>query len=224
MKIKFLGHATFYLEIGDCKVLVDPFIDENPIAEAKAGDFNDIDYIFITHGHGDHIGDTISIARKSKAKVVANPEICSYLRKFDIDIITMQFGSYIKTKFGEVKMVPATHSSSIKVGDDNIYGGLACGYIFKDRESKVYHAGDTGITMEMSLLKDEKIDVALLPVGGHYTMGVQEIDKALELIDPKLFIPMHYNTWDIIKVDIDELKDKYRDKVIVLDIGQEYNT
>ncbi|HIC86693.1 MAG TPA: metal-dependent hydrolase [Aquificae bacterium] len=201
-KLTFIGHATWAVEGNNLKGIIDPFFDGNPQAAFKKDDFLDVNYIFLTHGHGDHIGDTIYIAKKSGATVIACFELTLYLDKFGVNTHKMHVGGRYKFPFGKVKLTPALHGNSIVDENGNIiYGGMPYGFVIEVDGKKVYHAGDTGLTMDMALLERENIDVALLPIGGNFTMDIEDALRAVELIKPKLAIPMHYNTWPIIEAD-----------------------
>ena len=200
MKIEYLGHACFCLEDDGVKILTDPFLTGNELASKKADEV-DADYIFVTHGHDDHIGDTYDIARRTGARVYAVVEMANGpMADKEINVASGNIGGSQKTPFGSVKFVPAIHGSGVP-------GALACGYIFEIDGKKIYHAGDTALMADMGLLADEKIDVALLPIGGHYTMGPEDALRAAKLIKPKYVIPMHYNTFPVIIQNPEDFKN-----------------
>ncbi len=204
MVVEYFGHAAFLLQTKKANILIDPFLTGNPFFEKTLDALPVIDYIFVTHGHGDHLGDTLEIAKKTGATVVANPEICHYLQLEKV--MTVQPSGYIPCDFGRFKAVVATHTSSIDKGETKIDGGMAFGYVFDVDGLRLYHAGDTGLHSDMALLKDEAIDVALLPIGGYFTMDIMEARRAATMIAPKTVIPMHYNTFDVIQEDPTNLK------------------
>ncbi|MCD6362899.1 MAG: metal-dependent hydrolase [Synergistetes bacterium] len=214
-KVKFLGHAAFYIEGEGLKALIDPFLRENPQAAAKPEDFNELNYIFLTHGHGDHLGDSIEIAKKTGATIVAVFELANYCSAKGAKIHPMHVGGRTSFPFGRVKLVPASHGSGIIEGEKILYGGNPCGVIIEVEGKKVYHAGDTGLIADMMLLKDEKIDLALLPIGGNFTMDLEDALKALDLIKPKRVIPMHYDTWPLIKADPEEFAKGAKERSVV---------
>lgn len=187
MKLTFIGHACFMVEEGDYSLLIDPFIEGNPQAKIKAKDLHPT-HIFVSHGHGDHKGDAVEIAKNTKARVITTNELGEEFGKEGIDAIAGHIGGKAKTEFGSVKYFQAFHGSGIA-------GGFACGFIIEIAGKKIYHAGDTGLTKDMELLKRENIDYALLPIGDFYTMGPEDALEAVKMIEPKNVIPMHYNTF-----------------------------
>jgi L-ascorbate metabolism protein UlaG (beta-lactamase superfamily) len=203
MKLQFLGHSCFIIEIKDIRIIIDPFLTGNALATQTVNDLKKIDFIFLTHGHADHVGDALAIAQQYHAKIYANPELCKLLalQSPQTSFHPFAFGGFIDLSFGKVKMTPALHTSSVDIQKTPQYGGLAGGFIFELEGKKLYHAGDTGLSKEMELLKKYKIDIALLPIGGNYTMDIEDTNQAIEMIAPQLVIPMHYNTFDLIKTD-----------------------
>lgn len=223
MYIQFLGHSCFYIEENNFKALIDPFIKNNPESKISTTDFHDLTHIFVTHGHGDHLGDTIEIAKKNNATVITNYEISCFLEKKGILTHPMHIGGRTKFDFGKVKMTPALHGSGIETENGMIYGGNPCGFIIEVNGKKIYHAGDTGLTMDMKLLEIEKINVALLPIGGNFTMDIEDAIRAVTFIKPEKVIPMHYNTFPIIKADPFILKKEVHDaEVIILKSNEVY--
>jgi len=196
MKIQFLGHSAFYVEGEGVKALIDPFLDQDIQQEFKVEELN---YIFLTHGHGDHLGSTVTLAKASGATVVANHEICLYLSSFGVNCHPMHIGGRTTFPFGKVKMTPALHGSGIETDEGVINGGNPGGFVIEIAGKKLYHAGDTGLTYDMKLLQIEEIDVALLPIGGNFTMDVEDALRAVDFIKPKVAIPMHYNTFPVIE-------------------------
>lgn len=217
MKIEFLGHACFLLEDPLAKILIDPFLTGNKLA-TKTADQIEADHICVTHGHDDHVGDTISIAARTGATVHAVVEVANHLfSNAEIKVQAGNIGGKMKTPFGSIKYVPANHGSGVP-------GGLACGFVFEIAGKKIYHAGDTGLVAEMKFLADEAIDVALLPIGDFYTMGPEDAVKAVAMIKPKYVIPMHYNTFPAIMQDPQEFKKMVEalgiSEVIILNPGE----
>lgn len=196
MKLTFLGHACFQLDDGSCKVLVDPFLTGNALAAASA-DKVEADFICVTHGHGDHVGDAVEIARRTGATVCCGVELAeSVFEPAGIQTCVGNLGGRIPMPFGSVKLVQAIHGSGVA-------GGLACGFVLEMDGKKIYHAGDTALTTDMVLLAEENIDAALLPIGDVYTMGPVDALRAVKMIQPKLVVPMHYNTFSAIAQDPD---------------------
>lgn len=219
--IRFLGHAAFEIK-GSKRILIDPFLTGNPKAAAKPEDFDKVDLILITHAHGDHLGDAVEIAKRTGAKIVAMYDISTYLVESNKGITTIGM-NYGPTEIDGVKIiqVPAWHSSSD--GKTNI--GNPCGYIIEIDGVKIYHAGDTYVFKDMELFAElYGIDVALLPIGGHFTMGPKEAAKAVELLKPKYVIPMHYNTFPPIAQNPEEFKELVGDKaeVVILNPGETF--
>jgi len=199
MKLTYMGHSAFYIEAGGCKLLIDPFLKNNPQCSIEPENLPHIDYILVTHGHSDHLGDTIDIARMFSSTVICNYEISLYLDRYNIECHSMHIGGSFEFAFGKVKMTPALHGSSILDGNHVIPGGNPGGFIISSEGKNIYHAGDTGLSMEMQLLRDAGIDYALLPIGGNFTMDIPDASKAVEFIQPKVVIPMHYDTFPLIK-------------------------
>ncbi len=197
MKIKWLGHSAFLLE-GSKRILIDPFITDNPIANVSEEDTKNIDYIALTHDHGDHMGDTEKIAKETGAKVITIYEISLDLQANGVDSLGMNIGGTAKLEGASFSMSPAMHSSG---------KGNPTGFIIEMDGEKVYHTGDTGLFATMSLIGEMySPDVMLLPIDGLFNMDVRLAAKAVELVKPKIAIPMHYNTWEPIKADPNEFK------------------
>ena len=200
-KLRYLGHSAFYVEGDGIRALIDPFLAGNPQAAAKPEDFTDINYIFLTHGHGDHIGNTIEIAKRTGAAVFTCNELAGFLASKGVKTEGMHIGGRARFPFGRVKLTPAWHGCSVIEGGQTRYAGVACGFVIEVEGSKIYHAGDTGLTMEMNLLADENISIALLPIGGYFTMDADDAAKAVKMIRPRVAVPMHYNTFPQNKAD-----------------------
>ncbi|NJE85125.1 metal-dependent hydrolase [Thermococcus sp. CX2] len=219
VKVRFLGHAAFEI-VGSKRILIDPFLTGNPAAAVKPEEL-EADLVLVTHAHGDHIGDAVLIAQRTGAKIVAMYDIATYLMENNKGITTIGM-NYGPTEIDGVKIVqvPAWHSSS----DGKYSIGNACGYIIELDGVKIYHAGDTFVFRDMELLAElyGPIDLALLPIGGHFTMGPREAAKAVEFLKPKKVVPMHYNTWPPIAKDPEEFKRLVGDKaeVVILKPGE----
>ncbi len=225
-KLWYLGHSAFYLEGEGIKALIDPFLNGNPWNIAKPEDFNDLNYIFVTHAHGDHLGDTIEIAKNTGATVVSIYEVCQYCNLKGVgNIHPMHIGGSHTFPFGRVKLVPAAHGSSVIENGEVKTLGCPCGMLIEVEGKTIYHAGDTGLIADMELIgKYEKVSIALLPIGGNFTMDIKDAAIAAELIKPEVAIPMHFKTWPIIDADPEKFKELVESKGIkslVLNPGEE---
>ncbi len=224
MKITYLGHSAILIEEGNFKGLIDPFISGNSLTEFNIGEFLDLTHIFVTHGHSDHIGDTVEIAKKADALIITNHELSAYFNKLKLKTHSMHIGGRTAFDFGKVKMINALHGSGILENGTMIYGGNPCGFVIEINGRKIYHAGDTGLTLDMKLLEDENIDVAFLPIGGNFTMDIDDAARAADFIKAKKVVPIHYNTFEIIKADPIEYKNKVKSSdVIILNINEYIN-
>jgi L-ascorbate metabolism protein UlaG (beta-lactamase superfamily) len=196
IQITWLGHACFLIDTGKDKLLIDPFIEGNPLAPVSS-ETVETDYILVSHGHGDHIGDTIAIAKRTGAMVISNFEIQNWLAAQGLEKLHPQhIGGGFNYPWGRVKLTIAHHGSGLP---DGSYGGNPCGFLFYLDDKKIYHACDTGLFYDMKLIGEEDIDLAILPIGDNFTMGPEDALKAVKLIEPKEVIPIHYNTFDVIE-------------------------
>jgi L-ascorbate metabolism protein UlaG (beta-lactamase superfamily) len=198
-KITWLGHGTFSIETGGKLVIIDPFFTGNPAA-TKTADEVSPDALIISHGHGDHVGDAVEIAKRTGCLVVANHEIIEWLTKQGVENVHAQhIGGSHKHDFGTVKLTIAHHGSSLPDGSN---GGNPCGILLKTDDGTIYHACDTGLFYDMKLIGEEGIDVAILPIGDNFTMGPEDALRAVKLIEPKRVIPDHFGTWPLIDQDV----------------------
>lgn len=198
VKVKWLSHASFFIETDKARLLVDPFITDNPLSPVSADDIQ-TDYIFISHGHGDHVGDSVPIAKRTGAMVVSNYEIQSWISAQGVENVhPLHIGGGFDWPWGRVKLTIAQHGSMLPDGSN---GGNPCGFIFYIDGIKIYHACDTGLFYDMKLIGEEEIDLAILPIGDNFTMGPEDALRAVKLIEPKKVVPIHYNTFDVIKQD-----------------------
>ena len=199
VKITWLGHSAFEIESGD-RIVVDPFLTGNPNAPKRWQDIK-CDIVAITHGHGDHVGDAIDIARKNDAIIVAIHEIAQFFSKLGLRVESMNKGATIQVHDTKFTMVHAIHSSGISGEKLMIEGGEAAGYVIHGSKV-VYHAGDTALFKDMELIGElYKPEIALIPIGDRFTMGIKEAALAVQMIAPRVAIPMHYGTFPLIDVD-----------------------
>lgn len=228
VEITFLGHAAFKLVSPQgLVVLIDPFLKNNPKTPAALKEVEKADLILVTHGHGDHLGDTISLAQKTNATVIGIAELAGYLGKKGVkNTVRMNKGGSYSFKGMRITMVNAQHSSSTTEGDQVIYLGEPTGFIIRfENGFTVYHAGDTAVMSDMKIFGDiYKPDLVLLPIGSHFTMDPKEAAYACKLLRPKFVIPMHYGTWPLLTGKAEEfaqlLKEQPEVKVIILAPGE----
>jgi L-ascorbate metabolism protein UlaG (beta-lactamase superfamily) len=202
IQVTWLGHATFLIETpGGKHVLVDPWVMNNPKTPADKKNLAKVDVMLCTHGHGDHIGDAVELAKKHNPKVVGIYELCAWLQhKGAQQIAPMNKGGTQAIGDIKVTMVQANHSSGIEDGNQAVYGGEACGYVIAfENGLKIYHAGDTNVFGDMEIIRDlYRPDLAMLPIGDLFTMGPKEAAYACRLLEPKAVIPMHWGTFPVL--------------------------
>lgn len=223
MQIRFLGHACFELSDGSDMVLIDPFLSGNPKA-AIAADDAQATTILLTHGHGDHIGDTVSIAKRTSAPVVAIVELAGEIGEEGVETFDPNLGGTVRFDWGWVRLVPAWHTSTTPKGTVNTPAGLVVNF----HDAIVYHLGDTCVFSDLTLVgKRAPIDVALMCIGGHYTMDPTDAVDAAELVGAKTVIPCHYNTFPLIEVDVEAFKSDVESatssNVVVLEPGETHS-
>ncbi|PDY46928.1 metal-dependent hydrolase [Bacillus pseudomycoides] len=203
MKISYHGHSVVKIEANGNVILIDPFLTGNPKTDLKAEDVK-VDAIILSHGHGDHVGDTVALAKKNNAVVVAPFELATFLGWRGVNTHPMHIGGSHVFDFGKVKFTQAFHGSSY-IDEENqtiTYTGMPAGILFTAEEKTVYHAGDTALFSDMKLIGSlNNIDLAFLPIGDNFTMGPEDAVLAAEWIGAKTVVPMHYNTFPVIQQD-----------------------
>ncbi len=207
LTLRYHGHDCWELDDGRHRVLIDPFLTGNPLADTTPDAFTKLDAIIVTHGHGDHVGDAAAIAKRTGALVVSNFEIVNYLGAQGAKGHPMHIGGGRTFPFGHVKLTIAHHGST---GPNGEALGNPTGVIVTMGGRKVYHSGDTGLFLDMQLIGEAwgPLDVALLPIGDNFTMDVDDAVRAAKFLKPGVAVPMHYNTFDIIKADPQEFARK----------------
>ncbi len=197
--LTWLGHSAWRLQTAGTTLLIDPFFTGNPAA-ATTVDEVAADFIVITHGHGDHVGDAAAIARRTGALVISNFEIIEWLAPQGVQRgHAMNIGGAHSFPFGDLKLTIAHHSSMLPDGSS---GGNPCGLLIRLSDGqKIYHAGDTGLFYDMKLIGEAGIDLAILPIGDNFTMGPDDAIRAVQLIGPRRVVPTHFNTWSLIAQD-----------------------
>ncbi|MFO0428431.1 MAG: metal-dependent hydrolase [Planctomyces sp.] len=221
--IRFLGHGAFQIETSGRSVLIDPFLTGNPLASISA-DKIAADYIIVSHGHGDHVGDTIAIAQRTGATVIANHEIIQWFQKQGVQKThDMHIGGSHRFDFGTVKLTIAHHGSMLP---DGSYGGNPAGILLETVVGNIYHAADTGLFYDMKLIGECGLKVAILPIGDNYTMGPKDAIRATQFLQPEIVIPGHYNTFPVIQQNVQEWADSIRNettaKPVILNPGESY--
>jgi L-ascorbate metabolism protein UlaG (beta-lactamase superfamily) len=207
VKLIYHGHSCWELASASRRVIIDPFLTGNPRAAVKPDDFEKMDAIIVTHGHGDHLGDVPAIANKTGAIIISNFEIANYFEAQGWGAHGLHIGGGHDFPFGRVKLTIAHHGSS---GPNGEYLGNPAGVVLTMDGTRVYHAGDTGLFLDMKLIAEMNgpLDAALLPIGDNFTMGIDDAVKAAEFLDAGITIPMHYNTFPVIEADPDEFAGK----------------
>lgn len=198
LTLTWYGHAAFGLDVNGTKLLVDPFLNDNPASAVKADEV-DADFILVSHGHGDHIGDAIAIAKRTGALIISTYEVASWFENQGLKAHSQHIGGGFQYPFGYLKLTIAVHGSRLP---DGTCGGNPAGFLLTTpTEEMVYLACDTGLFTDMRLIGEEGIDLAALPIGDNYTMGPDDALRAVNLLEPKHVIPVHYSTWEIIEQD-----------------------
>ncbi len=222
MKLKYFGHSAFQIVTKKGQtILIDPFLDNNPVSPVKSKDVK-ADFIIVTHGHGDHVGDSLSIAKKYNPLFICVNELAEWFKEKGCNAHNMHIGGSHEFDFGKVKFTIAHHGS---LTPDNKYAGEASGALITIEGKTIYHTGDTGLFYDMKLIGEmNPVDYMLLPIGDNYTMGMNDAVKAVELANPKVAIPIHFNTFPVIKSDPQSFKKAVEAKgfkCIVMNFGEE---
>ncbi|MGD8605050.1 MAG: metal-dependent hydrolase [Anaerolineales bacterium] len=223
VKVTWFGHASIGLQVGDQSILIDPYLKDNPAASVDPSEL-EADYILVSHGHSDHVGDTVSIAKRTGATVVSNAEIAGWFGKQGLATHAQHLGGGYTYPFGYLKLTLALHGSGLPDGSN---GGNPAGFLLTTPDDKkLYFACDTGLFGDMRLIGEEGIDLAMLPIGDNYTMGPDDALRAVKLIEPKHVIPIHYNTFDLLAQDADawakRVEEQTDSKVHVLQPGDSF--
>ena len=220
--VRWLGHSAFHISGGGADVLVDPFLTGNPKGVISADDAQ-ADVILLTHGHGDHYGDTISIAKRTGATVVAITELAGEIEGEGVEnVLNPNLGGTVKFDWGWVKLVPAWHTAVSPSGTAHAPAGLLISY----GGHLIYHLGDTCLFGDLKLIaqRGDKVELALVPIGGHYTMDRYDAVTAVELINPSQVIPIHYNTFPPIETDAEAFKQDVQNagfsEVVIVQPGE----
>ena len=210
--LTFHGHSCVSVKTCDKEIIIDPFLTGNNSAIISSEEINPY-AILLTHGHGDHLGDALSIASRCNSLVVAPFELAEYCRYQGIENVHgMQMGGSFDFDFGWVKLTPALHGSAVITDGEIVYTGNPCGFLLRAEDCLIYHAGDTGLFGDMKLIGDMySIDVAFLPIGDNFTMGPDDALIAVGLLRPRMVIPIHYNTFDVIQQDAEAFKNEVED-------------
>lgn len=226
------GHSCFTLVTDDgARIIFDPWLDENPVADIRSDQVEELDYILVSHGHFDHFGDGIKLARQTGAILVSTFEIATFAESQGIENVhAMSIGGAYDFPFGRVKMTPAVHGGMVAGDGAGAFTTTPGGFLVDlktDGEGgpgkRLYHAGDTALIMDMQLLKGQ-VDIAILPIGDNYTMGPEDAVRAIEFIEPEVVIPMHYDTFELIEQDTDAFRELVGDRaeVVILEPGTSY--
>lgn len=207
MYVSFHGHSVVKIKTGDFTILIDPFISGNDLTDLIAANEKP-NVILLTHGHNDHVGDTVAIAKANDSLVIAPFELAEFLEWQGVRTHGMHIGGAYQFEFGKVKFTQAFHGSSfVTEKNEIVYTGMPAGILFSAEGKTIYHAGDTALFSDMKLIGERHpIDLAFLPIGDNFTMGIEDAAYAVELLKPQAVVPIHYNTFPPIKQDPNEFK------------------
>lgn len=222
MKLRYFSHSAFQITTDDgLRILIDPFLDGNPTSPVKASEI-EADFILLTHGHGDHLGDTLGIAKRCNSLCICENELANYIASKGVRAHNMHIGGAHEFDFGRVKLTQALHGSTTP---DNECHGSATGILLFIQDKIIYHMGDTGLFSDLKLIGEmNQINYLLAPIGDNFTMGLEDAVKACEFVHPEMVIPIHYNTFPVIETDPALFKEKAEQQGTacqVLAFGQE---
>ena len=202
------GHSCFTLVTDEgARIIIDPWLDENPKSDIKTGDVTELDYLLVSHGHSDHFADCVKLAKQTGATVISTYELVAFCQSMGVEKgHGMNIGGGFAFPFGRVKLTPALHTGSIDGDEEGAYTTDCSGFLITlSGGQRLYHAGDTALIMDMQLLRGA-VDVALLPLGDNFTMGPEDAARAVEMIRPGVVVPMHYDTFPLIEQDPEEFR------------------
>jgi L-ascorbate metabolism protein UlaG (beta-lactamase superfamily) len=224
VSVTWHGHASLSMDVSGTNILIDPFFTNNPVCSVDAGGTS-ADYILITHGHDDHVGDALSIAKRCGSLVISNFEICSWIATQGYEKVHAQhIGGGYQHPFGHVKLTIAFHGSALP---DGSYGGMPAGFLLTVEDKKLYIAGDTALFSDMKLIGQVGLDLAILPIGDNFTMGPDDAIQAVKFLKAKAVIPYHYNTWEPIEQDVSawakRVESESDSAAVVLNVDETYS-
>ncbi|WML59476.1 metal-dependent hydrolase [Neobacillus sp. PS2-9] len=214
MKVSYHGHSVVQIQTNGKTIIIDPFITGNSLTDLSIDEVKP-DVIILTHGHGDHVGDTVELAKRNNALVIANADLCAFLSFQGVKTHAMHIGGAYQFEFGKVKLTQAFHGSGYVIAGSQeiIYCGMPAGILFMNEGKTIYHAGDTGLFSDMKLIGERHpIDLAFLPIGDNFTMGPEDAAYAAKLLAAKTVVPIHYNTFPPIKQDPNTFLEMLDDK------------